>query len=113
VAIFTGHRDGRQDQRLAWSADSGRTWTRLPRPVLDLGLADFRDSKVFWYVSGKHSVMAVALPAEHRIAFYSSDGESVLTELIFPAPGQRRLRLCVEGGGPWVAGMSLARLSGP
>ena len=31
VAIFTGHRDGRQDQRLAWSADSGRTWTRLPR----------------------------------------------------------------------------------
>ncbi|MEZ0333678.1 MAG: glycoside hydrolase family 32 protein [Gemmatimonadales bacterium] len=72
VAIFTGHREGRQDQRLAWSIDSGRTWTRLSRPVLDLGTADFRDPKVFWYGPGKHWVMSVALPAEHRIAFYSS-----------------------------------------
>lgn len=72
VAIYTGHRDGRQDQRLAWSVDSGRTWTRSARPVLDLGMADFRDPKVFWYAPGRHWVLSVALPAEHRIAFYSS-----------------------------------------
>ncbi|MCB0545915.1 MAG: glycoside hydrolase family 32 protein, partial [Saprospiraceae bacterium] len=28
VAIYTGHRQGRQDQRLAFSNDRGRTWTQ-------------------------------------------------------------------------------------
>jgi sucrose-6-phosphate hydrolase SacC (GH32 family) len=46
------------------------------------------------------------------IEVFGQDGESVLTELIFPHPGQRRLQLRGEGREPWVAGMSLARLSG-
>jgi fructan beta-fructosidase len=72
VAVYTGHREGRQDQRLAYSTDSGLTWTRLPEPVLDLDKADFRDPKVFWFNRGRHWVMAVSLPLEHRILFYSS-----------------------------------------
>ncbi len=72
VAVFTGHRDGRQDQRLAYSTDRGRTWTRLPEPVIDLEKADFRDPKVFWYAPGRHWVMAVSLPSDHQILFYSS-----------------------------------------
>ena len=72
VAIYTGHRKGRQDQRLAYSTDGARTWTKLPAPVLDLGKADFRDPKVFWFDQGRHWVMAVSLPLEHQILFYSS-----------------------------------------
>ena len=50
VAIFTGHREGRQDQRIAFSNDRGRTWTKFPgNPVLDVKMADFRDPKVFWH----------------------------------------------------------------
>src|SRR5688500_8489080 len=29
VAIYTGHREGRQDQRIAYSNDRGRTWTKV------------------------------------------------------------------------------------
>ena len=47
------------------------------------------------------------------IEVFGQDGESVLTDLIFPNPGKRRLRLRGEGGAPRVAGISLARLSGP
>ena len=28
VALYTGHRDGHQDQRIAYSNDRGRTWTK-------------------------------------------------------------------------------------
>jgi sucrose-6-phosphate hydrolase SacC (GH32 family) len=41
---------------------------------------------------------------------FGQDGESVLTELIFPAPGARRLALRSEGEGPRVAGVTLHRL---
>jgi fructan beta-fructosidase len=71
VAIYTGHREGRQDQRLAYSLDDGRTWTKLrENPVLDLKMADFRDPKVT-----KHDgtwLMTVALPAEQKVHFYRS-----------------------------------------
>ena len=72
VAIYTGQREGRQDQRIAYSNDHARTWTKVASPVLDLGKADFRDPKVFWYAPASHWVMTVALPNEHRVAFYSS-----------------------------------------
>ena len=73
VAIYTGHREGIQDQRLAYSTDKGRTWTMYEgNPVLDIGIADFRDPKVFWHEPTKRWVMAVALSLERKIAFYSS-----------------------------------------
>ncbi len=73
VAIYTGHRQGRQDQRLAYSNDRGRTWTKAPGgPVLDLQMADFRDPKVFWHAGTSRWIMVVALPNEHAVHFYAS-----------------------------------------
>jgi fructan beta-fructosidase len=73
VAIYTGHREGRQDQRIAFSNDRGRTWTQFEgNPVLDIGKADFRDPKVIWHEASKRWVMAVTLPTEKKISFYGS-----------------------------------------
>jgi sucrose-6-phosphate hydrolase SacC (GH32 family) len=76
VAVYTGCLrvpSGGQAQELAWSLDSGTTWTKYAHnPVLDLGLRDFRDPKVFWHGPTARWVMAVVLPDEHRVAFYAS-----------------------------------------
>jgi fructan beta-fructosidase len=79
VAIYTGHREESgtrqrvEDQRLAYSNDRGRTWTHHPaNPVLDIGLPDFRDPKVFWHEETKHWIMAVVLPAAKKIGLYAS-----------------------------------------
>jgi fructan beta-fructosidase len=79
VAIFTGHREESrtsqrvEDQRLAFSNDRGRTWTHYPgNPVLDIGLPDFRDPKVFWHEQTKRWIMVVALPMAKRIGLYAS-----------------------------------------
>jgi fructan beta-fructosidase len=75
VAIYTGHRTDRksQSQYLAYSNDRGRTWTRYAgNPVLDIGVADFRDPKVFWYAPQQKWVMAVALSPAYTIGLYSS-----------------------------------------
>src|SRR5689334_18104440 len=60
VAVYTGHRTDRpsQSQYLASSTDRGRTWTRWAgNPALDIGRADFRDPKVFWYAPQRKWVM--------------------------------------------------------
>jgi fructan beta-fructosidase len=81
VAIYTAHviadpskpDDYRQEQHIAYSLDKGRTWTKYSgNPVLDIHKKDFRDPKVFWYENDKKWVMAVVLPHEHRVQFYSS-----------------------------------------
>ena len=73
VAIYTGHREGRQDQRIAHSLDHGRTWTKFAgNPVLDVKMADFRDPKVFWHDATSRWVMVVALSAEKKVHFYDS-----------------------------------------
>lgn len=73
VAIYTAHRERSQSQYLAYSTDRGRTWTRYAdNPVLDIGSAEFRDPKVFWYEPQQRWVMVLALATEHRIRFYSS-----------------------------------------
>jgi fructan beta-fructosidase len=73
VAVYTGHREGHQSQYLAYSRDRGRTWTTYEgNPVLDRGMADFRDPKVFWYEPERRWIMVVALPQEYRISFYAS-----------------------------------------
>lgn len=73
VAIYTGHREGRQDQRLAYSNDKGRTWTMFEgNPVLDVEKADFRDPKVFWHAPTRRWVMVVALPIDRKASFYAS-----------------------------------------
>jgi fructan beta-fructosidase len=76
VAIYTAARrnpGGLQNQHIAYSTDRGRTWTKYAHnPVLDLGMAEFRDPKVQWYAPGGFWLMAVVLPELHRVAFYAS-----------------------------------------
>ena len=52
VAIYTSAAKVccRQAQSLAYSLDRGRTFTKYEgNPVLDLGLSQFRDPRVFWH----------------------------------------------------------------
>ena len=75
VAAFTGHHTGQrlQDQRLGFSNDHGRTWTRYAgNPVLDIGESDFRDPKVFWHAQTQRWVMLLVLAVDRKIQFYGS-----------------------------------------
>ncbi len=91
VAIYTGHRKGRQDQRLAYSNDRGRTWTKYPgSPVLDIDEADFRDPKVFWHEGTKRWVMVVALAVAKKLQLYGSPDLKKWTKLSeFGPAGQK------------------------
>jgi len=83
VAIYTGHIENKnQSQHLAYSLDNGNTWTKYNHnPVLDLHKKDFRDPKVFWQPQKKYWVMAVVLPIEHMVQFYSSPNLKEWTHL--------------------------------
>lgn len=75
VAIYTGHHTDRelQDQRLAYSIDEGRTWTKYENnPVLDINDPNFRDPKVLWHEGTNQWVMVVAKTREFIIQFYGS-----------------------------------------
>jgi len=76
VAIYTGclrRPEGGQAQELAWSLDRGLSWTQYAgNPVLDIGLKDFRDPKVFWHTATARWVMVVVRPDDHRVCFYAS-----------------------------------------
>jgi len=73
VAIYTGASAEKQDQNLAVSRDGGATWTKYSgNPVLDLGLKEFRDPKVFWYAASQSWIMAVSLADQHKVRFYRS-----------------------------------------
>ena len=73
VAIYTGHTEKKQTQNLAFSTDRGRTWTKYRgNPVVDLGLKDFRDPKVFWHDDTKRWVMVTVLPDQHKVRFFGS-----------------------------------------
>lgn len=80
VAVYTSAyrpgsaREGVQAQSLAVSLDGGYTFERSAHnPVLDEGLANFRDPKVFWFGGDDgHWVMAIAEPHDHRVHIYTS-----------------------------------------
>ena len=76
VAIYTGclrRPEGGQAQELAYSTDRGRTWTKYEaNPVLDLGLRDFRDPKVFWHAPTSRWIMLAVVPDAHQVRFYAS-----------------------------------------
>ncbi len=76
IAIYTGclrRNEGGQAQEIASSRDRGRTWVKYAgNPVLDLGLRDFRDPKVFWHEETARWVMLVALPHDGKLVFYAS-----------------------------------------
>ncbi|WP_244259329.1 glycoside hydrolase family 32 protein [Rathayibacter sp. VKM Ac-2759] len=81
VAVYTAARaplaDGSgasQAQALAFSLDDGATWTRYAgNPVLDIGSAEFRDPKVFWFGGDDgHWVMVAVEAVERRVVVYTS-----------------------------------------
>ncbi len=76
VAIYTASPRsgaGPQTQNLAYSTDGGMTWRKYAgNPVLDIGLRNFRDPKVFWYAPGHKWVMVVSRARERRVSFYAS-----------------------------------------
>jgi fructan beta-fructosidase len=73
VAIYTGDSPGKENQNIAVSRDSGGTWTKYAsNPVIDLGLKDFRDPKVFWHGPSQSWVMVVSLVDQHKIRIYRS-----------------------------------------
>ena len=76
VAIYTGAQLGEhplQAQCLAWSNNAGRDWQKFSgNPVLDLGMADFRDPNVFWHASTQRWIMVVVLSNEQRALIFAS-----------------------------------------
>lgn len=62
-----------QAQAIAHSRDGGIAWTRFAgNPVLDLGLADFRDPYVFWHAASGAWVMIVVQSNEQIAQIYRS-----------------------------------------
>jgi len=49
--------------------------------VLDIGSAEFRDPKVFWYAPEQKWVMVVSLATEHKVRLYSSPDLKRWTQL--------------------------------
>jgi len=73
VAIYTGTSMDKQDQNIAVSRDAGATWTKYAsNPVIDLGLKEFRDPKVFWHAPSQSWVMVVSLADQHKLRIYRS-----------------------------------------
>jgi len=85
VAIYTGHRDGPprlEAQDIAVSQDRGRTWQRYAgNPVLDLHEPEFRDPAVSWNEQSKSWIMAVSMPNDHKVLFYSSPDLKAWTQV--------------------------------
>lgn len=113
VALYTGaSQPGHkavQAQCLASSLDHGRTFTKFAgNPVLDRGMADFRDPNVFWHEPSASWIMIVVLSAENRAVLYRSDDLRAWTELsVISGEGAQGeiwecpllIELPVEGGG--------------
>ncbi|GAA0554787.1 glycoside hydrolase family 32 protein [Chitinophaga japonensis] len=75
VAIYTADqpKQKKESQFIAYSNDGGLTYTNYPgNPVVDLNKKDFRDPSVIWLEDQQQWLMTVALPAAHKIQFYSS-----------------------------------------
>ena len=75
VIVYTADQPNlkKESQFVAFSNDSGKTFTNYPgNPVIDLQKKDFRDPSVTWNEQLKLWLMTVALPAEHKVSFYTS-----------------------------------------
>ncbi len=78
-------------QRMAYSVDHGRTFTKYEgNPVLEHIIGGNRDPKVFWYAPGKHWVMALYLDGDEYAIFNSSDLKhwTRASSLHFPNDGE-------------------------
>ncbi len=123
IALYTGAgrgEDATQVQCLAASTDRGRSFAKDPaNPVLDLGLKDFRDPKVFWHGPTARWVMATVRSTENRAELFASRDLRQWDHLSFvgpfDAPGELwecpdLIELPVEGGGTgWLFKVDLIR----
>lgn len=73
IALYTAHHDqtGLQTQNLAYSLDEGQNWAKYG-VVLDEGIRDFRDPKVFWHENTQRWIMAVVLAEHRQVVLYAS-----------------------------------------
>lgn len=70
---FNDPANHRQTQGLTISEDHGRSFTYYSgNPVLDIGLADFRDPTIIWYEPAGQWLMVVSKTLESKVAFYLS-----------------------------------------
>lgn len=77
-------------QCLAYSRDKGRTFAKLPNPVIGNVLAENRDPKVTWSEERKRWIMALYLDQE-EFAIYTSDNLQNWTptqRLVFPGAAE-------------------------
>lgn len=75
IAIYTAHNKstGVQDQRISYSTDGGERFQYYTgNPVLTINSKDFRDPDVFWHEETKRWIMAITMPLDRRVDFYSS-----------------------------------------
>ena len=73
TAVYTSFTLLEQTQSIAVSVDRGRTFVKYSRnPVLDIDVMHFRDPKVFRHEATERWIMAVSLPKERKVRFYSS-----------------------------------------
>jgi sucrose-6-phosphate hydrolase SacC (GH32 family) len=74
VAVYTAHRiaDGLETQCLSSSTNSTNFAYYSGNPVLDISSTSFRDPDVFWDFQSGRWIMVVALPADHKVNFYTS-----------------------------------------
>jgi fructan beta-fructosidase len=89
VAIFTYHsvekekagKTDYQNQGIAYSTDSGRTWVKYENnPVLkNQGIKDFRDPKVFWHEQSRKWVMILAV--KDHVEIWNSSNLKAWTKL--------------------------------
>ncbi len=128
VALYTGAErgdDAMQSQCIAYSHDRGRSWTKYGgNPVLDVGLGDFRDPKVFWHAASGRWIMVVAMSLASRIALYGSDnlrqwqhlsdiGPAGPTGSVWECPDLFELPVEGEGGTRWVLKFDVMRSDEP
>jgi fructan beta-fructosidase len=75
VAIYTaaGHPF---TQRISYSIDRGRTWTKYPTAVLPHIIGGDRDPKVIWHAATKQWIMALYLDGQDYALFTSPDLKS-------------------------------------
>jgi sucrose-6-phosphate hydrolase SacC (GH32 family) len=80
VAAYTNARDP-FDQRLAWSTDRGRTWTKVSEPILRNVHAANRDPKIIWHEPTQRWIMALYLDRRSHFALYDSPDLKAWTKL--------------------------------
>ena len=82
IAIYTRMDDkNTSDQRLAYSTDKGRTWTKYDKAVVPHINGINRDPKVIWHEPTKQWVMALYLDERHHFALYTSPNLKDWTKL--------------------------------